>query len=249
MGASSGGIEALSAIAAALPKHFEAAICAVVHMSPDSPGILDQIIRRVSRLPVRAVASREPLRPGCFYVPTPDRHMIVEPSLVCATRGPKENRFRPAVDPLFRSAAQTYGPRVIGVILTGDLDDGTAGLWAVKQLGGTAIVQDPADALVPSMQQSACKHVRIDHDVALADLPALLARLVAEDLSEAGGYTVPEPIDIEVNIARHDSPLQRESRSSASRRSTPVSSAMACCCNCGRANGCVSAAIPATPTR
>jgi two-component system chemotaxis response regulator CheB len=134
--------------------------------------------------------------------------MIVEPSLVCATRGPKENRFRPAVDPLFRSAAQTYGPRVIGVILTGDLDDGTAGLWAVKQLGGTAIVQDPADALVPSMPESARKHVRIDHSVALADLPALLTRLVAEDLSEAGGYKVSEPIDIEVNIARHDSPLQ-----------------------------------------
>jgi two-component system chemotaxis response regulator CheB len=97
---------------------------------------------------------------------------------------------------------------VIGVILTGDLDDGTAGLWAVKQLGGTAIVQDPADALVPSMPESARKHVRIDHSVALADLPALLTRLVAEDLSEAGGYKVSEPIDIEVNIARHDSPLQ-----------------------------------------
>lgn len=105
IGGSTGGIEALSAIAA-LPKDFPAAVCAVVHMASDSPGILDQIIARVSKLPVLAVTSKRELRPGCLYLPVPDRHLIVEQSVVCATRGPKENRFRPAVDPLFRSAAQ-----------------------------------------------------------------------------------------------------------------------------------------------
>jgi two-component system chemotaxis response regulator CheB len=127
---------------------------------------------------------------------------------VIATRGPKENRFRPAVDPLFRSAAQTYGPRVVGVILTGGLDDGTAGLWTVKQLGGIAVVQDPEDALVDSMPRNACAYVDVDHCVPLSRIPALLVRLTTEDIAEAGGYTVPEPTRIEVEIAREEAALQ-----------------------------------------
>lgn len=207
IGASAGGIEALKSLVAELPEGFPASICVVLHTSPEAPGILDAILRRAGRLPTRAVRAPERLRPGHVYVAVPDHHLVVEPSVVRGTRGPRENRFRPAVDPLFRSAAQTYGPRVIGVILTGGLDDGTAGLWAVKQLGGLAVVQDPADALVPSMPQSALGNVNVDHCVPLAAMPALLVRLTAKNLAEEGGYTVPEPMQIEVKIAQEDPAL------------------------------------------
>jgi two-component system chemotaxis response regulator CheB len=208
IGASAGGIDALRNLVSQLPADFPAAICIVMHMSPDSPGILDAILNRAGRLPARSVGVSEKLKPGTIYVPRPDRHLMVEPARVIATRGPRENRFRPAVDPLFRSAAQTYGPRVIGVILTGGLDDGTAGLWTVKKLGGIAVVQDPADALVGSMPRNACAHVEVDHCVALDRMPDLLVRLTAEDIVEAGGYVVPEPTRIEVKIAREDAALQ-----------------------------------------
>lgn len=208
IGASAGGIEALRTIIRGLPADFPASVCAVVHMASESPGILDSILNRAGRLPARCVQTWEPLAPGTIYVPRPDHHLLVEPGRLVAGRGPKENRFRPAVDPLFRSAAQTYGPRVIGVILTGSLDDGTAGLWTVKQLGGIAVVQDPADALVPSMPINACAHVQVDHCVPLREIAGLLVRLATEDIAEAGGYTVPEPVRIEVSIARADPALE-----------------------------------------
>jgi two-component system chemotaxis response regulator CheB len=126
---------------------------------------------------------------------------------VRVTRGPKENRFRPAIDPLFRSAAQTYGPRVVGVILTGYLDDGTAGLWTVKQLGGTAVVQDPADALVPFMPLNAVTHVKVDYCVPLEEIAPLLVRLTTEAAEEEGAFQVPKKVEIEVNIAKEQKAL------------------------------------------
>jgi two-component system chemotaxis response regulator CheB len=145
---------------------------------------------------------KERIQPGHIYVAPPDQHLLVEPNRIRLTRGPKENRFRPAVDPLFRSAAQAYGPRVIGVILTGNLDDGTAGLWAVKRLGGTAIVQDPQDALAPSMPRSALRQVEVDHCLPLAEIAPLLARLTSTSIEEEGEYQVPENVNIEVRIAK-----------------------------------------------
>src|SRR5206468_2897234 len=112
-----------------------------------------------------------------IYVAPPDHHLLVEAGRVRVTRGPKENRFRPAVDPLFRSAALAYGPRVVGVILTGALDDGAAGAWAVKACGGVAVVQDPEEALFSSMPRSAMRLARVDHCLRLAEIPPLLARL------------------------------------------------------------------------
>jgi hypothetical protein len=110
-------------------------------------------------------------------VAPPDHHLLVEPGRLRVTKGPRENRFRPAIDPLFRSAAQVFGPTAIGAVLTGSLDDGTNGLEVIKRLGGTAVVQDPAEALYPSMPQSAIDHVEVDHIVRLTDLPRLLVEL------------------------------------------------------------------------
>src|SRR5215471_12054207 len=147
IGTSAGGIEALTNLVRALPAEFPAPIVVVMHTSPQSPGILHEILARAGRLLVGVAHPDEPLRPGKIYVAPPDHHLVVEPGKLCLTKGPREHRFRPAIDPLFRSAAQVYGPATIGVILTGNLDDGVAGLWAINRLGGIAIVQDPDDAL------------------------------------------------------------------------------------------------------
>jgi two-component system chemotaxis response regulator CheB len=200
IGASAGGIEALRIITAGLPPDFLGSVCAVVHTASNSPGLLAPILERAGKLPVRCVKSREPMQPGHIYVPAPDHHLLVEKKAVNVSRGPKENRFRPAVDPLFRSAAYAYGPQVIGIVLTGGLDDGTAGLAVIKQLGGTTIVQDPADALYPSMPRSAMRHVKIDHCVPLAGIAPLLVSLVNKEVMEKE-ISIPEGLKTEVAIA------------------------------------------------
>jgi two-component system chemotaxis response regulator CheB len=208
IGASAGGIEALKILFRALPADLAASLFVVVHISPEAPGLLAQILNNSGPIHATAVKSSERIERGKVYVACPDHHLIVEPGVARATKGPKENRFRPAVDPLFRSAAQTYGPRVIGVVLTGALDDGAAGLWAVKQLGGTAVVQDPADALVPSMPHNALQRVEVDHCVPVSDLAPLLVRLVKEPGADRGEIKVPKHIGIEVDIAKADHPME-----------------------------------------
>ncbi|HEY0404161.1 MAG TPA: chemotaxis protein CheB [Pyrinomonadaceae bacterium] len=204
VGASAGGIEALKTIAGGLPKDFPASVFIVLHTAPQSPGILADILDRAGALPASNAVDRERIQPGRIYVAPPDQHLIIEPNRIRLTRGPKENRFRPAVDPLFRSAAQVYGPRAIGVILTGNLDDGTAGLWAVKQLGGTAIVQDPQEALAPSMPRSAMRQLRVDHCLPVAEIAPLLVRLTSTPIEEEGRHEVPKKMEIEVSIAKED---------------------------------------------
>ncbi len=151
IGASAGGFEALKKLVAGLPTDFSASIFVVWHMSPDVRGVLPQVLNRSKTVFAANAADGEAIEPNRIYVAPPDRHLLVERGIVRVKRGPKENRFRPAVDPLFRSAAYAYGTRVIGVVLSGALDDGTAGLWTIKQRGGLAVVQDPFDAEVPSM--------------------------------------------------------------------------------------------------
>lgn len=203
IGTSAGGIDALRTLAAALPANLDATLFIVLHTSPDSPGILAQIIDRAGPLPAMSAVRGDRIEKGRIYVAPPDHHLLVEPGRIELTRGPRENRFRPAIDPLFRSAARAYGPRVVGVILTGGLDDGTNGLSIVKRLGGTTVVQDPAEALAPSMPMSALRHVRVDYTVRLAELAPLLVRLAASPADAAeGGLTVPEEVNIEVNIAK-----------------------------------------------
>jgi two-component system, chemotaxis family, protein-glutamate methylesterase/glutaminase len=207
VGASAGGIDALRVLAAALPPDFAAPVCVVVHTAPQSPGILHEILARAGSLPAISPRNRERLLPGRIYVAPPDCHLLVEPGRLRVTKGPRENRFRPAIDPLFRTAAQVYGPGAIGVVLTGHLDDGTAGLWAIKRLGGTAVVQDPADAMYPSMPESALRHVEADHRVPLADIAPLLARLTAAPVAEPEPASVPEAMEVEVKIAKEHNPV------------------------------------------
>lgn len=212
IGASAGGIEALREIIGTLPVDFPASVFVVQHTGPDAPGILDVILRRAGNLPTISPRDKEHIRPGYVYVAPPDKHMLIEPSRICLSRGPKENRFRPAVDPLFRSAARVYGPRVIGVVLTGGLDDGTAGLWAIKQLGGTAVVQDPEDAVVPSMPASALRYVNVDHVEPLKRIAPLLVHLTATDVENKGVLEVPENLGIEIKIAKQHPALDEDVR-------------------------------------
>ena len=207
IGASAGGIEALRELVAGLPADFPAAIAIVLHTSPQSPGVLPEILSRSGPLKAVSPTGTARLRVGSIYVAPPDFHLLIEPGHVRVAKGPRENRFRPAIDPLFRSAAQVYGPNAIGVVLTGNLDDGTAGLWAIKQLGGVAVVQHPDDAMFPSMPQSALEHVNADHVVPLADIAPLLVRLTAAPARD-DAFEVPAPMEVEVKIAKQEAPLK-----------------------------------------
>ena len=219
VGASAGGVEALQALVAGLPAGFPAAVLAVLHVPAHSPSRLDEILDAAGPLPVAVAEDGAPVEPGRVLVAPADRHLLVEGdgaggARVRVTRGPKENRHRPAVDALFRSAAYACGPRVVGVVLSGMLDDGTAGLWAVKDRGGLALVQAPADAQFPSMPESALAHVAVDAELAVADLPALLCRATAAPLAHVavGGPSDGEPSEtlrVETRIALEGNGLQQ----------------------------------------
>ena len=180
IGTSQGGVAALLALVKALPADFPAPVFVVMHVPPDSPSLLPQLLSAGSALAARHPQNEEVVEAGVIYVARPDHHLLLEGNRVLVTRGPKENRFRPSIDALFRSAAYTYGPRVIGVVLTGYLDDGTAGLWSVQRLGGVAVVQDPRDAEQPSMPTNVLEFVAADYVLPLAELAALLNRLTRE---------------------------------------------------------------------
>jgi two-component system, chemotaxis family, protein-glutamate methylesterase/glutaminase len=209
IGASSGGFEALKKIAKALPSGFEPPIMIVWHMSPDVRGILPQALNRIS--PIYAVHAHdgEELGSNRIYVAPPDHHMILEDGKIRVTRGPKENRFRPAIDPLFRSAAYAYGNRVIGVILSGGLDDGTAGLWAVKHYGGIAVVQDPSDAEVPSMPENAAREVKVDHCLPVSEIAELLVRLSKQPITKNTMVVNDQETKKEIEIAAEKNTMHK----------------------------------------
>jgi two-component system chemotaxis response regulator CheB len=183
VGASGGGVEALSLVLGALPPKLPAAVAAVLHRGDRGPNVLVNILGRVSKLPVLEVTEGMPVEPGRIYIPPLDRHLLVEGDCFQLSRGPKENHVRPAVDALFRSAARSHGARAVGVILTGSLDDGTAGLLAIKRRGGLAIVQDPDEALFDGMPRSAVEHVAVDYKVPLAEVAALVSGLAGQTVT------------------------------------------------------------------
>ena len=180
IGASTGGLDALKALVGGLPADLPAAVLVVLHTAASSPGLLGQILDRHGPLPARLARDGEPIEMERIYVAPPDRHLLVTPGAVRLSDGVRENRTRPAVDPLFRSAAVAYRSRVVGVVLTGALDDGAAGLRAVERCGGVAVVQDPADALVSDMPRHALRAVPDARRASAAGLGPLLGRLVRE---------------------------------------------------------------------
>jgi two-component system chemotaxis response regulator CheB len=176
IGASAGGIEALNELVRGLRSDFAAPILLVLHIPADSPSLLAKILARAGTVKTKTAEDGERAENGTLYVAPPDRHLLVEADGTLRTpRGPRENRHRPSVDPLFRSAALGYGPHAIGVILSGTLDDGTAGLLAIQRRGGITIVQDPQDAAYPGMPMSAIANVDVDHVMPMRDIAAQLA--------------------------------------------------------------------------
>jgi len=197
IGASAGGVPVLLELAAALPAHFPACVLVALHVGAHR-SVLPELMRARGPLPARHAQDGEPLHPGVILVAPPDHHMLVQDGVVRLTRGPRENHARPAIDPLFRSAALARGPRVIGVVLSGRLDDGTAGLQAIKRCGGLALVQDPEDADYPDMPASARRHVDVDACVPATALASRLQELVGAPLPSR---QVSTPVDIATDQA------------------------------------------------
>jgi two-component system, chemotaxis family, protein-glutamate methylesterase/glutaminase len=204
IGSSAGGVKALGSIVSNLPSDIDAAIFIVQHLAPNSPSFLPQIFQDVGSLPAIHPADNEQIVRGRIYVAPPDFHLLIKKGYVRVVRGPQENRFRPAIDALFRSAARTYGPRVLAVVLTGYLDDGTVGLQAVKKRGGVAIVQDPGEAEYPAMPRSALRYVQVDHCAPLAQIPALLMELVNQEVIEQQAGAISKAMEFESDIAEQE---------------------------------------------
>lgn len=180
LGGSAGAVEALREILARIRPTIEAALFVVCHTAPAGTGRLHEVLRGSTSLPVDFATEGAPIVSGRIFVAPPDRHLILEPNGMRVLMGPKHNRTRPAIDPLFRSAAEAFGPRVVGVLLTGLMDDGVAGLSAIKQARGITVVQDPANAQFPTMPQNALAAVPVDFVARLDEIPTVLGRLAAE---------------------------------------------------------------------
>lgn len=195
IGASAGGVETLKRVVERLPADLPAAVCIVLHLAPDAPSLLARILARAGPLPCRQASAADPLRQGEILVAPPDRHLVVEDNSVYLSVGPKENGHRPAVDVLFRSAAESKHERVIGVILSGTRGDGAVGLAMVKSCGGATIVQDPAEALYAGMPTTALAHVAVDAVVPSELVAQTIAAMVL------GEYPPPEhePSEATVN--------------------------------------------------
>jgi two-component system chemotaxis response regulator CheB len=210
VGGSAGAIDALIALVKGLPNDFSGSVFIVQHIPASSPSNLPEILSNAGTLEATHAQDGEPIRPGHIYVAVPDHHLLLEKRRIAVKRGPKENRFRPSIDALFRSAAYTYGPRVIGVVLSGALDDGTSGLWTIKRHGGSTIVQTPGDATFPSMPQNALEYVKVEHELAAADIPRMLVQLTREKVSAARKVSRKEMdlLKAEILIAHSDNAFQ-----------------------------------------
>lgn len=201
IGASAGGMQALRALVAQFPVDLPAPVFIVTHMSPDMTGdVLVRVLAEAGPLSCRHATHGERYRPGTIYVAPSDCHMLIDGSEILITKGARENRSRPAIDPLFRSVAVAHGNRVIGVILTGYLDDGTSGMTAIKRCGGICIAQDPDDADYPDMPRSVIVNVGVDHCLPIRGMGALLSRLAL--LKPGPRKPPPDDVVVEARIAQ-----------------------------------------------
>lgn len=197
IGGSAGAIDAMKVLVGGLPSDFPASVFAVVHSSDTAPGYLAELLSNQGSLRGVKVTSQSPIEAGHLYTSPPGRHLALQNGLVRAVAGPKENRFRPSIDVLFRSAASAHRERVVGVLLSGYLDDGVSGLGAIKEVGGIAIVQAPEDAYASALPENALNQLEIDYCLPVAKIPELLVKLVDENINKqttaaAGISTMPD---------------------------------------------------------
>lgn len=204
VGASAGGVETLCNLVRDLPADLPASIFIVLHLPSNGKSVMAEILNRASLLKASCPTNNEVIQYGHIYVAPPNYHLLVKRGVICLSQGPKENSHRPAVDPLFRTAARAYGRRVVGVILSGTLDDGTAGLLAVKSRGGIAVVQDPDEAMFPGMPQNAVDNVNVDRILPVKEIAALLVRLANDLVIEEDAEPVSDAIKLESDIAEFD---------------------------------------------
>lgn len=207
--ASAGGVEAIREVVARLPGDLPAAVCVTLHIPATSRSLLAPILDRNSDMLAVVATDGLPLRAGVIYVAPADHHLLVGRETVQLSRGPKENGTRPAADPMFRSLAECWGPGAVAVVLSGALDDGSAGAAAIAAAGGTVIVQEPGDALVPSMPASAIAVGSPESVVPAPEIAGVLQRLLAEPVPEPGpegGSTMSEPVQPEPRPARPAGP-------------------------------------------
>jgi two-component system chemotaxis response regulator CheB len=200
IGASAGGIQALTTLVTGLPRDFPASLLVVVHIPPYAISRLPEILSRSGPLPAAHARHGEAIEPGRIYIAPPDRHLLVRAGWIELSRGPRENHCRPAIDPLFRTAARVYGARVIGIILSGALYDGSMGLLAIKTRGGMAIVQDPQEAIVDSMPRRAIERVEAEHVLPVAEMAAALTDLIRQPVIAQGGTSMENAIDPEERL-------------------------------------------------
>ncbi len=202
IGASAGGSEAIRELCQWLPPDFPASVFIVWHLGSGSSGYFPKMISKVSKLPVKNAENGEKFKPGHIYIAPPNKHLLLEKEITRTTIGPKENRFRPAIDPLFRSAAFNYKERVIGVILSGLLNDGTSGLWNVKDCGGITIVQDPDEALFNSMPKDAVKNVEVDYIKPVKEIASLLMDLTSENVTAKADVNIGLQYEVELALGK-----------------------------------------------
>jgi two-component system chemotaxis response regulator CheB len=191
IGASAGGLPALIELLKPLPGNLPACLLVVMHTASNGLGVLPEILARATTLPVAFARTGDPLEPGHVYVARPDCHLIVTATGLRVVHGPRENGFRPAIDPLFRTAARELRSRVIGVVLSGSLSDGTYGLSMIKHYGGVAVVQHPDDAIISSMPLNAMNYVDVDHVLPARDIGRTIERLTSVDAEHEGGLEMP----------------------------------------------------------
>jgi len=201
IGTSAGGVDALKRLVQGFPDDLAATVFVVQHLSRHASSYLPNALTRAGPLPAEHPRDGRRFERGHIYVAPPGAHLLLEHERMRLSAGPEENRHLPAIDPLFRSAAIAFGPRVIGVVLTGALNDGTAGLWAVKQRGGIAVVQEPRDAFNPSMPESALAAVDVDACLPLADMPAYLAQMAREPAPPERDFPAWPELKLETEVA------------------------------------------------